>query len=272
MVFPALFPDGKGDPINPCLLSDVPLDNRIQHLMKFAENVDGSWIYRFACHPRFSYWALNMIKRQCTMQQSSIFLKQNPDKSHFTIEELRDMATNNTSSGFMSKLSRYVSNITGSAAYWHKIREDLKAIIDNKGVPTIFFTFSAADMHWPELHSLFQNPSDKLNNNDRRRIIINNPHIVDWMFTKHLESSIKHWLYDTLKAEWHWYRYEYQARGSIHCHGTAKLETDPGLCNLTEIDLKRYLAGKLNGDASDPQLLHDIEEGNKASAKNLGVC
>ena len=267
MAFPTLFPDGKGDPTNPCLVRDVTLGNRIQHLLKFAENIDGSWVYRFARHPRFSYWALNMIQRQRTLQQSSIFLKQNPGESHLTIEELRYMATSNTSLTFMSKLSRYVSNITGSAAYWHKVREDLKAIIDNKGVPTIFFTFSAADMHWPELHSIFKKPVDELNNNDRRQVIISNPHIVDWMFTKRLESFVKHWLYDTLKAEWHWYRYEYQARGSIHCHGTAKLKNDPGLCNLTEIALKGYLAGKaLDNSAVSSQLLRDIEEGNKASA------
>lgn len=66
----------------------------------------------------------------------------------------------------MSKLSRYVSNITGSAAYRHNVREDLKAIIDNKGVPTIFFTFSAADMHWPELYSLFKTQADQLTNDE----------------------------------------------------------------------------------------------------------
>ena len=58
-----------------------------------------------------------MIQRKRTLQQGSIFLKQNPDESHLTIEELRDMTSNNTSSGFIYKLSRYVSNITGSAAY-----------------------------------------------------------------------------------------------------------------------------------------------------------
>ncbi|XP_020897308.2 uncharacterized protein LOC110236158 [Exaiptasia diaphana] len=268
MAFPTLFPDGKGDPTNPCLLRDIPLGNKFQHLIKFAENVNGKWIYRFASHPRFSYWALNMIQRQRALQQSSIFLKQNPGESHLTIDELREMANNNTSSGFMSKLSRYIGNVTGSAAYWHRVREDLKAIIDSKGVPTIFFTFSAADMHWPELHSLFHSTLSDLNNNDRRQAIIDNPHIVDWMFTKRIESFLKHWLYDTLKAEWHWYRYEYQARGSIHCHGTAKLKTDPGLCNLTEIALKGYLAGKelLNKDG-DLQLLHNIKEGNEACEK-----
>jgi len=52
--------------------------------------------------------------------------------------------------------------------------------------------------------------------------VITNPHLVDWYFTKHFESFLIG--FDTLQAEWHWYRYEFQARGSIvHCHGTAKL-------------------------------------------------
>ena len=112
-------------------------------------------VYRFASHPRFSYWALNMIQRKRALQQNSTFLKQNPDESHLTMEELRKMASNNSSSCFMSKISGYVTNITGSSAYWFKIRQDLKAIIAAKGAPTIFFTFSSADRHWPELHSIF---------------------------------------------------------------------------------------------------------------------
>ena len=48
MAFPTLFPDGKGDPTNQALLRDVPLHERIKHLLKFAENVDGKWVYRFA--------------------------------------------------------------------------------------------------------------------------------------------------------------------------------------------------------------------------------
>ena len=62
--------------------------------VKFAENVDGKWIYRFATHPRFSYWAFNMIQRKRALQQSGIFLKQNPGDAHLTIDELREMAAN----------------------------------------------------------------------------------------------------------------------------------------------------------------------------------
>ena len=53
MAFPTLFPDGKGDPTNQGLLRDVPLQERIKHLLKFAEIIDGKWVYRFANHPRF---------------------------------------------------------------------------------------------------------------------------------------------------------------------------------------------------------------------------
>jgi hypothetical protein len=114
--------------------------------------MDNKFSYRYASHPRFSYWALNMLQRKRTLQQNSIFLKQNPGEAHLTIEELREMALNSNSKQFMLK---YVSNITGSSAYWYKVRQDLKAIIEHESVPTIFFTFSSADMHWPELHSLF---------------------------------------------------------------------------------------------------------------------
>ena len=45
-----------------------------------------------------------MIQRKRAIQQTSIFLKQNPDESHLTVEELKEMANNNNSSTFMSKL------------------------------------------------------------------------------------------------------------------------------------------------------------------------
>ena len=234
MAFPTLFPDGKGDPTNQALLREVSLQERVKHLLKFAELIDGKWVYRFAKHPRFSYWAFNMIQRKRILQQSGIFLKQNPGEAHLTIDELREMAGCSNSTAFMSKVSRYVSNIAGTNAYWYKVREELKAIITNVGAPTLFFTFSSADMHWPELHALFGVDVKNTTSEIRRQNVIANPHLVHWFFTQRLESFVKHWLYDTLDAKWHWFRYEYQGRGSIHCHGTAKLSNDPGLCELTQ--------------------------------------
>ena len=272
MAFPTLFPDGKGDPTNQGLLRDVSLQERIKHLLKFAEIIDGKWVYRFAKHPRFSYWAFNMIHRKRILQQSGIFLKQNPGEAHLTIDELCEMAASNNANVFMSKVSRYVGNIAGTNAYWNRVREELKAIITSVGAPTLFFTFSSADMHWPELHALFKADTDsELGNSTsevRRQNVLNNPHVVDWFFTERLESFVKHWLYDTLGAKWHWFRYEYQGRGSIHCHGTAKLNNDPGLCQLTQTALKGFLAQKFKdeNDCSDTtELDQDIEAGQKAA-------
>ena len=117
MAFPTLFPDGKGDPTNQALLRDVPLHERIKHLLKFAENIDGKWVYRFASHPRFSFWAFNMLLRKRTLQQTGMFLKQNPGEAHLTVDELREMAENSDTTVFMSKISRYVGNIAGTDAY-----------------------------------------------------------------------------------------------------------------------------------------------------------
>ena len=83
-----------------------------------------------------------------------------------------------------------------------------------------------------------------------------------------MTTSLKHWLYGTLGAAWHWYRYEFQARGRIHCHGTAKLKSDPGLCELTEVALKGFLAEqKLEQKSFERKQEHlqDIENGKKAA-------
>lgn len=96
-----------------------------------------------------------MIKRMRTLEQTAIFPKQNPGEAHLTIDELREMAASNNSAAFKGKVFRYVANIPGTNTYWHKVKENLKAIVTNVGAPTSFSTFSSADMHWPELHALF---------------------------------------------------------------------------------------------------------------------
>ena len=72
------------------------------------------------------------------MQQTAVFFNQNPGEAHLTLEELRNMAIEKKSQLFMTKVSRYVANVTGSSAYWYKLQQDLKAIISYKGPPTIF--------------------------------------------------------------------------------------------------------------------------------------
>ncbi|CAB4024278.1 Hypothetical predicted protein [Paramuricea clavata] len=56
--------------------------------------------------------------------------------------------------------------------------------------------------------------------------------------------------------------------GSIHCHGTAKLNNYPGLCQLTQTALKGFLAQKFKNenDCSDTtELDQDIEADQQAA-------
>ena len=197
LAFPTLFPDGIADPTDQALVRNVTFHERVKHLIKFGEYINGKLIYRFANHPRFAYWALNMIQRKRVLEQGSVFLKQNPNEAHLTMDELREMAENNNSNELMSKITRYVGNIAGTNAYWHKVKEDLKAIVTHEGAGTIFFTFSAADMHWPELHDLLTSPLENTTSQQRRQNVISNPHIVDWFLQRDLRvlsniGCIKH--------------------------------------------------------------------------------
>lgn len=53
LAFPTLFPDGKGDPTNPSLLKKIPLGERVKHLIKFAEKIDGNGFTDFPAIPDF---------------------------------------------------------------------------------------------------------------------------------------------------------------------------------------------------------------------------
>ena len=96
---------------------------------------------------QFAYWAFNMIQREQILQQSGIFLEQNPGEAHITIDELREMASNNSTANlFMSKISKYVAKVAGTNAYWNSVREELKANITSVGAPAFLLLFSSADI------------------------------------------------------------------------------------------------------------------------------
>lgn len=121
-----------------------------------------------------------MIEKYRLLGQGSIFLKQNSNEAHLTVEQLKKkMLTTNSYSSLMSKLTHYAKNITGSTGYWQKSKEDLKATISQKGPTTIFFfTLSCAEYHWPKFHNLLSNSyTEKLTPADRQKNVLDNPHL-----------------------------------------------------------------------------------------------
>ena len=124
---------------------------KIKHLIKFGEKIDGKWSYRFASHPRFGFWAYNILYRRRLLSQGNYFLKQNPGEANLTLEELQHMLRGDFNF-VMKKLMRYTKNVTGTNAYWNDEKGKLRATITQVCAPTIFWTLSIAEFHWPEIH------------------------------------------------------------------------------------------------------------------------
>ena len=143
--FPTLFPYGKGDPTNPARLRKVSLTEALKHLNKYGEFVDGSAVpvWRFASHPQFPYWGLNMKQRHQLLSQTSVYLRQHPADANLTIDDLKTMVNTMSAQQLMSRLQRYASKIQGSSQYWYQRHQELKCLLEQMGPPTFFWTVSS---------------------------------------------------------------------------------------------------------------------------------
>ena len=275
-VFPTLFPYGAGDPTFPGRQHKVSLTDGFKHLERYADVVEGAFHWRFASHPRFPYWALNMKQRHQLISQASVYLHQNQTDANLSIDNLRDMVGRLSAEHLMHRLQRYAAKIHGSHPYWFQRYTELRSLIEQKGPPTFFWTVSSADTFWPELHKLLPHTTGtNLDHNSRICAVIDNPHITDWFFYTKLTDWVQHWLYDALGADWHWYRFEYQARGSTHAHGCAKLSSDPDICRLIQ---KVAAAWNILEEESNGTVIQQddreqvLKEGEEAKAEVLSYC
>ena len=132
---------------------------------------------------------IQYLIQETTSKSGKLFHQQNPGEANLTLEELHEMVSSGSYFKVVSKLMHYAKNVTGTNAYCNQTKEQLKATITQLGAPTIFWTLSCADFHWPEFHTLFSTDTDSV---QLRSNVINHPHITDWLFTnrqKNLSSG-----------------------------------------------------------------------------------
>ena len=116
MPFPALFPYGTGDPTYPGRQRKISCRDGFKHLIKYGEATsDNLKFWRFASHPRFPYWALNMKQRHQLLSQAKIYLQQNPGDANLSVEELREMVGSLSADQLMKRLQRYAAKVQGSS-------------------------------------------------------------------------------------------------------------------------------------------------------------
>lgn len=106
------------------------------------------------------------------------FLKQKPSEANLTINALKEMLHFQSYDSLMSKLMHCATNVSGTNAYWNCAKDYLKVIITQVGTPTIFWTLSCAEVHWPEFHNFFSS-NGETSDSEHRADVINNPHLLD---------------------------------------------------------------------------------------------
>ena len=99
-------------------------------------------------------------------------------------------------------------------------------MVDTLAMPTISFTHSAADFHWPDLAHVLHNDSEEFN---QREAVVYNPAIADWYFYYCVQKFIECYDVDILGVSEHWLQFEWQHRGSPHIHHLAWLANAPNV-------------------------------------------
>ena len=214
--FPTLFPTGAAEFLAP-RLNNVTLGNYFKHLMLYDDG-------RFGKHSRFRYFALNTEMRWRAIQSGRVYVRKNPEDGQLTTEDLQGMV-GDEGECFSQRVLRFAASLRGTRQYWMQQRPRLIAMVDTLGIPTIFFTHSAADLHWPELIQLIDP-----HNTGRNDALIENPGLADWFFYHRVHKFVELFYVDILGASDYWYHFEWQHRGSPHIHGVA------WLCNAPNVE------------------------------------
>lgn len=113
--------------------------------------------------------------RHQLISQSSVYLHHHPADAQLTVEDLRDMVGHLSAEQLMQRLQRYAAKVQGSSQYWYQRCHELRALIEQKGPPTFFWTVSSADNYWPELHKLMPHSDNEPSHSMRVQAVITNP-------------------------------------------------------------------------------------------------
>ncbi|KAK3923565.1 ATP-dependent DNA helicase [Frankliniella fusca] len=225
--FPCLFPYGKGDI---CDIVNEKISHReyFQYLMDYFDG-------RFASHTIFPYFAWNSVMRWECLTKGTVYMKKHPDLKKCDVDLLKELMKLDTNVG--KDVMVYSSSIRSTRNFWFSRSAELQEMVQQIGLPTIFFTLSAADFHWPRLFDLLKEAYGLVNVNEqeRHKLMFENPKICSDYFFALAETFINDILLVYFNVKDHWYRYEWQLRGSPHVHGVLWFA---GAVNVKELQVK----------------------------------
>jgi ATP-dependent DNA helicase PIF1 len=218
LAFPTLFPRGEAEFIL-SRLTKISYQDYVRHAMKWHDG-------RFASHPRFRFVAFNTIMRQQVNGKSTYFVH-HTRQAPVTAEELRSAFENQTdeSRRLLNSIMRFSDGVKGTRPFWNGKRHELEAHVYALKCPSLFMTFSPADLHWDSLarhmprYEEWKTAPEAVRMRISRENLRDYPHIAAY----HFHSRFKHFREIVVKSKFEvtdfWERKEWQSRGSPHSHG-----------------------------------------------------
>lgn len=145
MAFPTLFPIGISM-IAQTRLRKVDIQEYSFHLMCYYDNYFGQ-------HPRFRCYFYSLMLRHRSQETTAIFVKRNlevglPMAVAYLCACLHDVLD----SILPDQIMCFGSGLRGTHTFWNKCKCEVTNIITQIGSPTFFFTLSAVDTKWHDLH------------------------------------------------------------------------------------------------------------------------
>ena len=152
------------------------------------------------------------------------------------------------------KAYRFLKNIRGSPPYWQNMFFETLAMIRQRGIPTWFFTLSAADLQWPEVIQgiaaqygtiYTEEEVRNLSWETKTRWLRSNPitaarnfqHRLDAFFTEFVKSPAA----PIGPVTDYVIRIEFQARGSPHAHTLLWVKDAPKLTYSTDEEVILFI-------------------------------
>ena len=151
---------------------------------------------------------------------------------------------------------RIFRTIRNSPQYWENQKKEVFAMIRQLGLPTLFLSLSANDLHWPELiitlGKLVDNKdytedleNDRLTWQTRSRLVQSDPVTC----VRHFDHRVTQFIATILKSpasplgilKDYFYRVEFQQRGSPHIHMLVWIENAPKYGESEERDVLEYI-------------------------------
>ena len=219
-------------------------------------------------------WELRSIDRRVALHIPNLFYKmkwlqteQVCNKVHLAVRRCKTKGKTYTA-GFILKDNmgeslirldegyRIFKTIRNSPQYWEQQKKDVFAMIRQLGIPTLFLSFSANDLHWSELvvtlGKLVDNAdyskavaTDSLSWETRSRLVQSDPVTC----VRHFDHRVSQFIQTILKSpnsplgemEDYFYRVEFQQRGSPHIHMLVWIKNSPKYGDDSEEDVIHYI-------------------------------